>query len=164
MTADDHMRRIDGVLDAAYQRLGMPAPPTRNGRPVRAMMLEELPPRDDEEFIIWLEAWRAMMKILFHEGAHPERVIKRLFAFTWAVDREQLANMTQTDLALMFQETRAAVSHRINLLFSDYLKANKFKCTRVSGQKSETARTISAAKAKNNKNRKAGRKKGDRKP
>ncbi len=151
---------MSGVLDAAYHRIGMEAP-RHNGRPVMAMIRSDVPAATDDDFQVWMEAWRSFLTILFHEGPHPERVMRRLYAFVWAVDREKLANMSQTDLALLFKETRAAVSLRVNLLFSGYLKAQGFRATRVPGQKTEGACKTFARKAAGNHNRKSGRKKGD---
>lgn len=150
---------IDSVLDAAYQRLGMEAP-RHNGRPMLPMIRSEMPV-DDEEAIIWLEAWRAFLNILFDAGPHPERVIKRLYALVWAVDREKVANMSQTGMALLFKETRAATNARIVALYTDFLKKKGFRGTKVPGQKSETACQTFSQKAKGNTSRKSGKKKGD---
>jgi hypothetical protein len=82
-------------------------------------------------------------------------------ALTWCVSRENLANMTQTDLALLTHETRAAWCHRVKLIYSDYLKSRGFRGTRVPGQKSEGATKTYARKARGNNSRKSGRKKGE---
>lgn len=151
---------IDDVLDAAYHRMGVQAP-RHNGRPVLVMVRDALPPPNDEELIIWLEAWGAFLTILFAEGASPLKVLKRLFAFVWAVRRELLVNMTQTELGLLMGETRAAVSHRVNVVYSDYLKRMGFRGTRLPGQKSETSRETFARKAAGNTSRASGRKAGE---
>jgi hypothetical protein len=115
----------------------------------------------NEEFQTWLEAWRAFMAVIWQEGPSPEKGLKRLIALTWCVAREYLANMTQTDLALLTHETRAAWCHRVKLVYTDYLKARGFRGTRVPGQKREGATKTYAAKARGNQSRKSGRKKGD---
>lgn len=151
---------MDELLDSAYHRMGVESP-RHNGRPVVVMVREEVQRAGEDDALVYVEAWRAFLEILFATGPRPDRVMKRLFALVWAVNRERLANMSQTDLALMMKETRAATQLRIRLLYTDFLKSRGFRGTRVPGQKSETASRISAAKAKGNTNRKSGRKKGD---
>lgn len=151
---------IESVLDASYRRMGCVAP-RRNGRPVVQMVDAFEREVGSEEFQIWLEAFRGFMAVLWQEGPSPEKALKRLIALTWCVSRENLANMTQTDLALLTHETRAAWCHRVKLVYTDYLKARGFRGTRVPGQKSEGSTKIYARVATGNKSRKSGRKKGD---
>lgn len=151
---------MEQVLNAAYCRAGIELP-KRNGRPMAVQMREEMPARTDEEFIVWLEAWAGFLDILFEQGPHPERVMRRLYALVWAVAPERIATMKQTELALLFKETRAAVSQRVRLIFSSYLAANGFKATRVPGQKRASAVEKYRTAQKGNSNRRAGRKKGD---
>ena len=154
---EEHM---EAVLDTSYSRMGCVAP-RRNGRPVVQMVDAVEREVGGEEFQIWLEAFRGFMAILWQEGPSPEKALKRLIALTWCVSRENLANMTQTDLALLTHETRAAWCHRVKVVYTDYLKARGFRGTRVPGQKSETATKTYARKAAGNRSRKSGRKKGD---
>jgi len=156
----DISEHIEAVLDAAYHRMGCAAP-LRNGRPV-VQMVHEATQLEDEELWVWLEAWRSMMAIIWQEGPSPERALKRLVALTWAVSRENLANMTMEELGLLTHETKSAWSNRIKIIYSDYLKSRGFRGTRVPGQKSESATKAYAAAAKHNKNRASGKKKGDK--
>lgn len=151
---------IDEVLDVSYRRMGCVAP-TRNGRPVVQMIDSYEREIDDEDFEIWLEAWRGFMSILWQEGPSPEKALKRLIALTWCVSRENLADMSQTELGLLTHETRAAWCHRIKVVYTDYLKSRGFRGTRVPGQKREGSTNIYARKATGNKSRRSGRKKGD---
>lgn len=151
---------IDGVLDAAYHRIGM-QPPKHNGRPMLAMLKSEMPTEEDEAWV-WIEAWRAFLNILFDAGPHPERVMKRLYALVWAVDREKVVNLSQTGLALLFKETRAASSARIGLLYTEFLKSKGYRGTKVPGQKSESACQNFALRAQGNTSRRKGKKKGDK--
>lgn len=150
---------IDGVLDAAYHRMGMEAP-RHNGRPMMAMIRSEMP-TDEDEALIWLEAWRAFINILFDAGPHPDRVTKRLYALVWAVNREKVADLSQTGVALLFKETRAATNARIAAVYTDFLKKRGYRGTKVPGQKSETACQTFSQKAKGNTSRRSGKKKGD---
>lgn len=154
---------IEAVLDAAYHRMGC-VTPRRNGRAITQMVTEAKEGMDDDELWVWLEAWRGMMSILWQEGPSPERALKRLMAFTWAVSRESLANMSMTDLALLTHETRAAWSHRVKVVYSDYLKSRGYRGTRVPGQKSEGSTKVYARVAAGNTSRRSGRKKGDTRP
>lgn len=152
---------IDQRLHAAYLAMGCVAP-TRNGKPVPEMVAHVEREVDDEEFVIWMEAWRGFLSILWQEGPSPEKALKRLIAMTWSVARENLANMSQTELALLTHETRAAWCHRIKVVYSDYLKSRGFRGTRVPGQKSESSTKIYAQTATGNVSRRSGRKKGDK--
>ena len=154
------IEHMDGSLDAAYHRLGMEAP-KHNGRPMVMQMQQMLPPPGDEEQVIWLEAFRAFLDFLFTQGPRPDRVLRRLFAITWAVNPELLVGMSQTQVAELMKETRAAFQLRVKVVYSDYLRSKGYRGTSVPGQKSETARQTFAARAKGNKNRLKGRKKGD---
>ena len=151
---------MDGCLDAAYHRLGMMAP-RHNGRPMMAHIRAELPPAEDDEVLIWLEAWRAFLRLLFEAGPRPDRVLKRLYALTWAVDREKLAHMSQTELAELLGETRAAMQQRIKLVYNDQLSRMGFRGTRVPGQNTETTCRKLERAQKGNTNRRNGRRKGD---
>jgi len=164
MSLDAEVAALDGhihaVLDAAYHRMGCAAP-LHNGRPVVQMVHDAVEQLPEEELEIWMEAWRGFLAVLWAEGPSPEKALKRLVSLTWAVSREHLANMSQTDLGLLTHETKAAWCHRIKLVYSDYLRSRGFRGSRVPGQKSETATQIYARAARNNTSRKRGRKKGD---
>ena len=153
---EELQQHMDGCLDAAYHRLGMMAP-RHNGRPMLAQLRAELPPPGDDEVLIWLEAWRSFLNILFDAGPSPERVLKRLYALVWAVDRERLANMSQTDLAELFRETRAAQQARIKMVYSEFLRRRGYRGTKVPGQKTEGACVKFALGAKGNTNRRCGK-------
>lgn len=153
---------IDEVLDEAYRRMGCVAP-RRNGRPV-IQMVDAVREETGDEMIIWLEAWRAFLAILWAEGPSPLKALKRLMALTWCVSRENLANMTQAQVGELMGETRAAVSARVRVVYVEFLKAHGFRGTRVPGMKSDAATKAYAKRAEKNVNRKSGRKKGDQRP
>lgn len=153
---------VTRVIDSAYHRMGVTAP-THNGKPVVQMVGSSIRGMNSDELEIWMGAWGAFLAIIFAEGPSPERICKRLHAFTWCVAREHLANMNQTQLGMMWKETRAAVQHRIEALYTNYLKKMGYRGTHVPGMKSETARKTLSEKAKGNTNRAHGKRQGDTK-
>lgn len=86
---------------------------------------------------IRVQAMRAMFRYCLVEGPDIAKVMKRFYGLGRAYYPELLWNMSDEDLAVMFGETRAAVSARRNRIVTKKLADAGFKGTRVRCQKSE---------------------------
>lgn len=150
-----HEVRIERRLGIVYRREGFEVPD--NDTPLDALLAKEDNTADHEpDWLVRCEALRGLLAYFFAEGPHPGVVLRRVFAVTWALDRSLVANMTQTDMAIMFDETKASQSWRIKKIFSGYLQKWGAKGFKAPGQKTETAGRAYAAAAMGNKNRSGG--------
>jgi hypothetical protein len=154
----EHEARIDSTLRVVFRREGFEVTDSRTPlselyeREVAAMNERE---EDLEEVRIQArnEAYGKIIQYIFCEGPHPGVVLRRLYAITQALKPGLIAHMTQTDLAKMFAETKAAQSWRMGQIFSGYLKASGQKGYRAPGQRGETARANCAEAQRGNTNR-----------
>lgn len=152
------------ILQAAYERARV-AEPKMNGRSFVAFIREADKAEEgeeEEEMSARLRHWALFLAFLFAKGPSPDRVTKRLYAMTWALNKELLLGMNIRQVSELLGEVRATGSLRINNEFTDYLALWGFKGVRVNGQKSQGSRDIFSQLAKGNTNRRHGRKKGDR--
>lgn len=159
--SDDHEERIERVLARrhvgarAAGRDGAPWEGVDTRTPLSELVARESVGREtDDESVVRVETLQRLLGFLFEEGPHPGRTMRRLYAVAWALRRDLLMSMTQTELAQMFAETRAAQSWRIKRIFSGTVERSGCRGRRVPGQRGEDACAAYAARARGNHNRK----------
>lgn len=108
---------------------------------------------DSVEQFVRVQTFRAMFRYCLVEGPDIAKVMKRFYGLARAYYPELLWNMSDEDLATMFDETRAAVSARRNRIVTKKLADAGFKGTRVRCQKSAASIAKYAAAQVGNKNR-----------
>ncbi|HEY5895141.1 MAG TPA: hypothetical protein VIT91_18120 [Chthoniobacterales bacterium] len=89
---------------------------------------------------------------LLSEGLEGRTVMQLYFAKQWLLDPDSIGNVTQTEIAEYFHETRAAVSHRVKQI-NKFLAKSGCLGYQARGQKSLSACAKYAAAAIGNKNR-----------
>ncbi len=158
----EHERRVESALARAASRLHE-AVETRT--PVHEVMLSE----EAEEFErmadtvedgerLRQEFFQRFFDFLFEDGPHPGWVLRRLYVLARRYRPDLVLRMNGTDLGLLFGETRAAQSYRMQLIF-DRLRGAGARGFRGGGCKSEGSREAYAASAAGNHNRAKGKKK-----
>lgn len=92
---------------------------------------------------------RGLLAFLTSKGLHPAAVLKQLYAAGRGFGQEPFCSLTMGEAALMFGETKAAVSWRCKVL-SGKIELAGMKGSRLPGQKRpETRETYSAAQRGN---------------
>lgn len=161
-----HMQRINDALGVVFRKNGFEAVDYSDPEKVmiareraQGLDVEDLvdPGATAEESAIREEVFNLLFDFIFRDGPHPGVVMRRLYATAWAFRRDLIGEMSQRDLAKMFEETPAAMNWRINRMFTDYLKAAGMR-GRIAGQKSLGAIEKYSRSAQGNQNRKGGRK------
>ena len=165
-----HERRIEAALAKASRRRG---DEVEGWTPVDELMLrddlreyekevlrvaEETPDverNDDAKFQLFAEWMRLWFDFVFEDGPHPGWALRRVYALARRYRPHVIMHMNGTDLALIFGESRAAQSWRMQQLF-DRLKACGVAGNRGSGFKMESTRVGYAKAAKGNHNRRGG--------
>lgn len=108
---------------------------------------------DSLEYFWQVKAVRAMFGYCCRDGYDPAAVLKNFYCLAKAFFPELLGNMSDADIAIFFDETRAAVSARRNRIVTKKLEEAGFKGTRVRCQKSASSIAKYAAAQKGNRNR-----------
>ena len=161
-----HMQRVNETLGVVFRKNGFEAVDYSN--PAQDLMdkerragvdVDEL--RDEsvseEEAATREETFNSLLDFVFRDGPHPGVVMRRLYATAWAFRKDLIGDMSQRDLAKMFEETPGAMSWRVNRMFTDYFKSAGIR-GRLAGQKPLEAVAKYAEAAKGNQNRKGGKK------
>lgn len=165
-------RQIDFAMSRAAARLAHIGDDVEVRTPLTALLLAEDMERLEaasrsiaeeygDDFSRTYAAWFGrLLAFFFAEGPHPGVVLRRLYMVARRYGPDLIWGMNGTDLGMMFGESRAAQSYRINLLF-DGLKAAGVRGNRGAGCKREEARETYAECATGNHNRRrsAGKKK-----
>jgi len=151
-----HMQRVNETLGVVFRKNGFEAVDYSN--PAQDLMdkerragvdVDEL--RDEsvseEEAATREETFNSLLDF----------VMRRLYATAWAFRKDLIGDMSQRDLAKMFEETPGAMSWRVNRMFTDYFKSAGIR-GRLAGQKPLEAVAKYAEAAKGNQNRKGGKK------
>lgn len=101
-----------------------------------------------KRFFLYIEA----------EGGHPLKLLKRLYAAGAGLRRDVFARLTMEERALMFGETKAAVSWRMKFL-SGVIERSGQLGSRLAGQKTKAASESYAKAQQGNTNRRRKRRK-----
>ncbi len=149
-----HERRVESALERAAARMHE-AVEWRT--PLDELMLSEAAERmgdvhSEDEMALLVEFFRRVFDFIFEEGAHPGWVLRRVYALARRYRPDLILHMNGTDLGLLFGETRAAQSYRMQLIF-DRLRMSGVRGFRGGGCKSEESRATYAASAAGNHNR-----------
>jgi len=157
----DHELRINTVLGKVHRREGGDFDLPDNRTPLTDLLAKELIGEGGHEesageWAIRDEAFSRLLGYIFADGPHPGVTMRRLYALAYAKDKSLIRNMSMTDLAQMFGETKAAQSWRINRMYTDYLKSTGMRGCKIPGQKSESARETYSDLQQGNKNRTKG--------
>jgi len=157
----DHERRVESALSRAASRLHEAVD---RRTPLDELMLaeeaEEFERRAEESETaaeLLQEFFQRFLDFVFEEGPHPGWVMRRVYALARRYRPELILHMNGTDLGLLFGETRAAQSHRMQLLF-DRLRQAGVRGGRGGGCKSQGSREVYASAARGNHNRAKGKK------
>lgn len=151
LPTEDHELRIERVLGVVYRRNGYEIPDNRT--PLDELIAAE--DGDDEELRaeVMSESFNGLLDYFFADGPHPGAVMRRVYAVAWALKPGLTGDMTQADMARMFDETRAAMSWRVKKIFEGYLASKGFRGCKAPGQKSSEACAKYAIAAQGNRNR-----------
>lgn len=103
-----------------------------------------------------MRCFQGLMDFIWADGPNPIAALKRLFVITRCGSPGHLAFMTQTDVAALLNETRAATQAREERVWETWLEKQGFFGTRTRLKKSNEAREKYAAAAKGNVSRKGG--------
>jgi hypothetical protein len=158
----EHERRVESALARAASRMHEAVEPRT---PVDELMLSE----EAEEFerladehergeLLLKKFFFRFLDFLYEDGPHPGWVLRRLYVMARRYRPELILHMNGSELGQLFGETRAAQSHRMQMLF-DRLSASGVRGFRGAGCKSETSRSTYAAAAAGNQNRRKKKKK-----
>ncbi len=159
----NHVARIEGHLARVFRRNGFEGVVNRTPlvNLLRKEEGKEEGDRDDEQDDDFesremrLAILQRLVRYLFADGPHPGKVMRRTYAVARAYYPQLICEMNGSDLAIIFDETRATVSARCTLMFSDFVKEKSgAKGTKVSFQKSAQSSGKYARAAKGNQNRK----------
>jgi len=96
---------------------------------------------------------KALFRYILAEGNHPLKIMKRLYAAGAGFREEAFSRLTMEERALMFGETKAAVSWRMKAL-SGLIDLAGMRGTKLPGQKSAAATANYSACQAGNSNRK----------
>lgn len=151
----EHERRVDAALSRAADRLHEQI--DVNTPADEVMLAEEVESferltKDEEQMRLLLAFFDRFFDFLYEDGPHPGWVLRRVYALARRYRPSLIMNMNGTDLGMMFNETRAAQSWRIQAIF-DRLKLSGVRGCRGAGFKSEGARESYSESAKGNHNR-----------
>ena len=133
----EHLARIEGTLARVFRREGFEGV-------VRRTPLDELIAGEEEEQTVNAAeeirlarsaAFIAAIRFIFADGPHPGSAMKRLYSLARAVDPDSIARMNGTDLAQIFDETRAAQSYRVKMMFGPALKKQSTRGAKLPFQK-----------------------------
>ncbi|PAW76800.1 MAG: hypothetical protein B9S32_13765 [Verrucomicrobia bacterium Tous-C9LFEB] len=149
----DHEARIEHVLRGVFQN--GEAVSSDNHTPLDALIAKEESMGLDWD--VRAEGINRLLDYFFVDGVHPGRVIRRVYAIAWALKRGGVERMSQTDIAALLGETRAAQSKRIRMIFNGHLAKSGFRACQAPGQKSASAVKTYSARQKGNHNRKGGK-------
>ena len=110
-----------------------------------------------EERMQRVTTFQALMDFIWNDGPNPIRALKRLFVITRCGSPTHLAHMSQTEVAVLLNETRAATCEREKDVWEEFLSERGFFGTKRPLKKSDEARQKYAAIQKGNVSRKGGR-------
>lgn len=157
----EHERRVESALARAASRTHE-AVETRT--PLDELMLSEeaaeferLADEHERGELLLNRFFFRMLEFLYADGPHPGWVLRRLYVMARRYRPDLILHMNGTDLGLLFGETRAAQSYRMQLLF-EKLQGAGVRGFRGAGCKSEGSREVYAASAAGNSNRAKGKK------
>lgn len=102
-----------------------------------------------------IDTFQRMMDAIWAEGPHPIKALRRLYLLTRCGSPQHVAMMTQTSVAVLLNETRAATSAR-EQGWLEFMAEHGFFGKRP-GMKGQVAKKTYAAAAKGNRNRKGGK-------
>jgi len=105
-----------------------------------------------------LRTFQELMDFIWADGPNPIAALKRLFAITRCGSPQHLAFMTQSDVAVLLNEVRAATQSREERVWEKFLEGEGFVGTRGRLKKSDEARDKYAQVQKGNHNRRGGKK------
>lgn len=152
----EHERRVESALARAAARLHEVGE-TRT--PLDEVMLSEeaesferMTDFSEEAQRLRVEFFARFFDFLFEDGPHPGWVLRRIYALARRYRPDLILGMNGTDLGLLFGETRAAQSYRMQLIF-DRLRMSGTRGFRGGGCKREESRSAYAASATGNRNR-----------
>lgn len=158
----EHERRVDTALSRAASRMHEAVDVNT---PVDELMLSEeaeaferLASDDEAGRRLLLAFFDRFFDFLYEDGPHPGWVLRRVFALARRYRPELILKMNGTDLGLMFGETRAAQSWRMQAIF-DRLKLSGVRGARGGGFKCEASRESYSEAARGNSNRSKQKKK-----
>lgn len=157
----EHERRTANALARAAARMHEAVDVKT---PLDSMMLEEesaifdaAAGKDEERMRLLRDFFDKFFEFLYEDGPHPGWVLRRIYSLARRYRPELIMGMNGTDLGMMFGETRAAQSWRMQLIF-DRLKGSGVRGNRGGGCKTEGSRAAYAEAAAGNHNR-SGKKK-----
>lgn len=157
----EHEQRVDAALERAASRSHEPV---ELSTPLDELMLKEEAESfermtgDEGEMRLLLAFFDRFFDFLYEDGPHPGWVLRRVYALARRYKPDLILGMNGTDLGLMFGESRAAQSWRMQAIF-DRLRGAGVRGSRGGGFKTEDAReAYSAAQRGNNNRRKLKRK------
>lgn len=152
--ADGHDQRINSALARVASKRGYTQESVTTRTP-----LDELIEAEEQSELAGDRGnvLRRVLLFFYADGMHPGAVLRRVYALAKAIDPELIGDMTCDDLALMFGETKAAQSWRIQRIFSGYQRAAGVNGFKASFQKSESARAAYSRAQRGNNNRSAGK-------
>lgn len=152
---------VEKEIAAAYQRDGEslafdPLNPT-----LGVAHVTDAHDNDDPEFAAMGE-WRArvtlrLLEFLAAEGPRPIKMLKRLMVILRCGAPHLLLRMSQTDVAVLLNETKQAVQTREERVWEHFLKANGARVTGRAGSKSKLARETYSEERKGSQSRIGGK-------
>ena len=121
----EHERRVATALNRAASRLHEPVE-------IRDPAHEVIAAEEAEEFAaiadrhevgprLLREFFDRFMDCVFEDGPHPGAALRRVYMLARRYTPEKILHMNGTDLGMLFGESRASQSHRMQLIF-DRLK------------------------------------------
>jgi hypothetical protein len=158
----EHERRIEQALARAASRLHVPiersTPESELILSEEAEAFEQMADAEERGQRLLMAFFTKFFDFLYEDGPHPGWVLRRLYVLARRYRPELILEMNGTDLGLMFGETRASQSYRMQQIF-DRLKLSGVRGFRGGGCKTESAREAYAESAEGNHNRAGKRKK-----
>jgi hypothetical protein len=150
-----HASRMEKVLGAVCRRNGLEAVESRT--PLDDVMEREEGIKEEVGQEVFTEYVALIMNLFFADGAHPAKVLRRVYAYAKKYRPELIHNMSVRDLGLLFGESGAAVSYRIKMIFDEPQARAGGKAYKAPWQKTAAAcRSFSEAQ-KGNQNRRGGK-------
>jgi hypothetical protein len=159
MSASAHDRRIDQVMARQFRREGHTFAPAAEATPLDALIRseEEQAQNEPDVYAIKRQAVQSFVKWVLYNGRlgpHPRLAMLRFFAYVRHVFPSELLNMSQSDLALLLNQTRATQSALEKRLFGELKRRGGYRvAVRMPGQKSLEACRKYAVRAKGNHHR-----------
>ena len=99
---------------------------------------------------MYLESHAWLFDFLFADGPHPARVMLRLYAWTKKYRSELIWDMGYRTLAILLNESHAAMEWRIGVLLDEYAEARGLVGVKAPWQRTtEACRAYSACQAGN---------------